>query len=276
MSEQRAQPGPQQQPARPQSAQPQSAPPQQQAVPPQQQAARPPAPQQGRAPRADLSRDELRAHLANVESQIKSALRIIASESKGTQQAHSALRADLSSALVRLQADMNGSASDLTAKIDRLGAEVSFLNRQRRIGRMIFLTFGMTLSFILGVLVIVSWFLIKEGGFQATGVPLPIEEMFERGAQSQPSTAPTPVLEQTPSLPTQSSAPPANAVTAPNVPQTATAPARRSPQGIGILPPPVQSQPLAPAPQPRAERQSTEQAPALPLPPELLTPNTQR
>ena len=152
MSEQRAQPGQQQQAPRPQGGQ-------------QQPGNAPRPPQQGRPARADLSRDELRAHLANVESQIKSALRIIASESKGSQQAHSALRADLSSALVRLQADMNGSASDLNSKIDRLGAEISFLNRQRRVGRVIFLTFGMSLSFILGMLVIVSWLMIKEGAF---------------------------------------------------------------------------------------------------------------
>lgn len=131
-------------------------------------------------PRTDLSREELRAHLANVESQIKSALRIIASESKGMQQAHSALRADLSSALVRLQADMNGSSSELAAKLDRLGAEISFLSRQRRIGRLIFATFGMTLSFVLGVLVIAGWLLVKEGVLQSLVPPVPIEDMFER------------------------------------------------------------------------------------------------
>lgn len=249
MSEQRAQPGPQQQAPRPQGAQ-------------QQPAARPP---QGRPPRADLSRDELRAHLANVESQIKSALRIIASESKGSQQAHSALRADLSSALVRLQADMNGSASDLNAKIDRLGAEVSFLNRQRRIGRIIFLTFGMSLSFIFGVLVIVTWLMVKEGGFQSSGIPLPIEEMFEKapasGTPGQPARAPVPVLDQKPAT---------------NTAQPAAPQQRR---GIGILPPPVERQPL-PTQVPAATQQPVAPTPPLPvqsqaqpeLPPSLLTP----
>lgn len=230
MSEQRAQPGPQQQAQqRQQGSQPARAP-------------------QARPPRSDLSRDELRAHLANVESQIKSALRIIASESKGSQQAHSALRADLSSALVRLQADMNGSASDLSAKIDRLGAEVSFLNRQRRIGRVIFLTFGMTLSFILGVLVIVSWMMIKEGAFQSAGIPVPIEEMFERPAAGTPAStvpqpaAPTPVLDQRPSPPPQRPA------AAPPIAPAQSAP--RATSGVGILPPAVQQQPTAiPAPQ---------------------------
>jgi len=232
MSEQRAQPGPQQQAPRPQGGQP----------------ARPP---QTRPQRGDLSRDELRAHLANVESQIKSALRIIASESKGSQQAHSALRADLSSALVRLQADMNGSASDLSAKVDRLGAEISFLNRQRRIGRVIFLTFGMNLSFILGVLVIVNWMIIQEGGFQNAGIPVPIEEMFEKPgtaapapATPQPSASP-PILDQkpTPSPQLQPQQPPAPQV-APAQPTSNAPPVTNS--GIGILPP-TPEQPQIPA-----------------------------
>ena len=84
------------------------------------------------------NKDDLRAHMTNVELQIKSALRIIASESKEGQQAHSSLRADLSSALLRLQADLNGSASDSNSEIDRLDAGISFLNRQRRVGRVIF------------------------------------------------------------------------------------------------------------------------------------------
>jgi hypothetical protein len=202
-------------------------------------AARPPAPQQTRPPRADLSRDELRAHLANVESQIKSALRIIASESKGTQQAHSALRADLSSALVRLQADMNGSATDLSAKIDRLGAEVSSLNRQSKFGRVIFLTFGMSLSFALGILVIVAWLLIKEGALQNTAIPVPIEEMFEKNGV--PAAAPrTSILDQRPAVPQVSPAPVAPAPAAVPV-----APQRL--QGAGILPPENVQAPLSPA-----------------------------
>jgi hypothetical protein len=178
-----------------------------------------PGQQQEQPARADLSRDELRAHLANVESQIKSTLRIIASESKGSKQAHSALRADLTSALLRLQADMNGSASELNSKVDHLGAEISFLNRQRQVGRAIFLTFGMSLSFILGVLVIVSWLMIKEGAFQNTGIPLPIEEMFGKNPQS-----------AAPASPSQS---------APPVPVT------RQSLGIGVLPLPVQRPPLS-------------------------------
>ena len=245
MSEQRAQPGPQQQAPRPQGDQPQQG--------------NPPRPPQGRPARADLSRDELRAHLANVESQIKSALRIIASESKGSQQAHSALRADLSSALVRLQADMNGSASDLNSKIDRLGAEISFLNRQRRVGRVIFLTFGMSLSFILGVLVIVSWLMIKEGAFQNVGIPVPIEEMFERSPQSAApasrSNTGTPVLDQRPAS-SPPSAPPA--------------PVTQQSRGIGILPPPVQQQ-LLPAQQQLMPQQS-QQPPPLQLTPGSTAP----
>jgi hypothetical protein len=195
--------------------------------------------------------------LANVESQIKSALRIIASESKGSQQAHSALRADLSSALVRLHAGMNGSAIDLNSKINRLGAEISFLNRQRRVGRVIFRTFGMSLSFILGVLVIVSWLMIKEGAFQNIGIPVPIEEMFERSpsstTQKSPSNAGAPVLDQRP-VSTSQPAPP--------MPQQS--------RGIGILPPSVPQQPL-PAQQQLTPQQS-QQPPPLQLAPGSAAP----
>jgi hypothetical protein len=51
----------------------------------------------------------------------------------------------------------------------------------------------MSLSFFLGVLVIVSCLMIKEGAFQKVGIPVPIEEMFERSPQS---NAGAPVLDQ--------------------------------------------------------------------------------
>lgn len=222
-------------------------------------ARRPQPPQQAQQPpraRTELSREELRAHLANVESQVKSALRIIASESKGMQQAHSALRADLSSALVRLQADMNGSASELAAKLDRLGAEVSFLSRQRRVSRIIFATFGMTLSFVLGVLVIAGWLLVKEGMLQNLAPPLPLEDMLQRQPSASGAKSPPPASlnERPPRTGPQ-----------PTAPNTVT--------GSSPLPNPVERQPLAPPAQggtgtstlPAAPSQESEQ-----LPPNLL------
>ncbi len=187
-----------------------------------------------------MSREEIRAHLANVESQVKAALRVIASESKGTQQAHSALRADLSSALVRLQADMNGSSSDIVAKLDRLGAEVSFLSRQRRISRIIFTTFGMTLSFILGVLVIAGWLLVKEGVLENLGIPLPIEEMM-RPEKLAPKASGAQSLHAKPARPaaSQAVAPPLPAktvTTPPNPPVAASA---------GVITPPTATKPKA-------------------------------
>lgn len=132
---------------------------------------------------------------------------------------------------MRLQADTNSSAIDLNSKINRSGAEISFLNRQRRFGCVIFLTFGMSLSFILSVLVIVIWLMITERSFQNVGIPVSIEEMFERSSssttQQSPSNAGAPVLDQRP-VSTPQPAPP--------MPQQF--------RGIGIRPPSVQQQPL--------------------------------
>ena len=47
---------------------------------------------------SDLSRDELRAYLSAVEAQVRAALRQVDAQSKEVQQAHTALRADLSAA----------------------------------------------------------------------------------------------------------------------------------------------------------------------------------
>lgn len=204
-------------------------------------ARRPQPPQQAQQQprvRTELSREELRAHLANVESQVKSALRIIASESKGMQQAHSALRADLSSALVRLQADMNGSSSELAAKLDRLGAEVSFLSRQRRVSRIIFATFGMTLSFVLGVLVIAGWLLVKEGMLQSLNPPMPLEDMFEREKPNKPSGSSS--LNERPQRARDDSAAPAAS------PPRSAAPVQPALPNAGssMLPGPVERQPL--------------------------------
>lgn len=80
----------------------------------------------------DISRDELKAHLSAVEAQVRAALRIVAAESKSVQQAHGSLRADLSSALVRLQSDMTSGQQDLDNKLNKLMSDIQSLERNRR------------------------------------------------------------------------------------------------------------------------------------------------
>ncbi|WP_259779963.1 hypothetical protein [Aestuariispira ectoiniformans] len=82
---------------------------------------------------SDISRDELKAHLSAVEAQVRAALRIVAAESKSVQQAHGSLRADLSSALVRLQSDMTSGHQDLDNKLNKLISDVQSLERNRKI-----------------------------------------------------------------------------------------------------------------------------------------------
>lgn len=81
----------------------------------------------------DISRDELKAHLSAVEAQVRAALRIVAAESKSVQQAHSTLRADLSSALVRLQSDMTAGHQDLDNKLNKVLSDVQALEKSRRL-----------------------------------------------------------------------------------------------------------------------------------------------
>lgn len=84
-------------------------------------------------PVTDISRDELKAHLSAVEAQVRAALRIVAAESKSVQQAHGSLRADLSSALVRLQSDMTAGQQELDNKLNKLQSDIQALQQHRRI-----------------------------------------------------------------------------------------------------------------------------------------------
>lgn len=111
---------------------------------------------------SDLSREELRAHLSAVESQVRAALRIIAAESKSMQQAHGALRADLSSALLRLQSDMTAGHDSINGKIDRTMAEVGALSRQRRMTTAILAALVLIFGVTVGILAGGSWFFLQQ------------------------------------------------------------------------------------------------------------------
>ena len=110
----------------------------------------------------DLSREELRAHLSAVEAQVRAALRIIAAESKSVQQAHGALRADLSAALIRLQSDMNSGQSDIQTKLDRALAEVNALNRTRKLTTAILTALVLVFGILTGVLAGGSWHYFQQ------------------------------------------------------------------------------------------------------------------
>lgn len=102
----------------------------------------------------DLSREELRAHLSAVEAQVRAALRIIAAESKSVQQAHSALRADLSAALIRLQGEINTGNAELENKVDRAISDINSIGKTRKMTSVILgvmvLTFGVTVGLLAG------------------------------------------------------------------------------------------------------------------------------
>ena len=111
----------------------------------------------------ELSREELRAHLSAVEAQVRAALRIIASESKSVQQANNTLRADLSAALVRLQADLTGPPEGLDAKVDLLQSEVGSLTRQRRWLMAVFCLILLLFGIVVGLLAGAGWYMMGQG-----------------------------------------------------------------------------------------------------------------
>ena len=121
----------------------------------------------------DLSRDELRAHLPAVEAQVRASLRIVAAESKATQQAHSALRADLSAALVRLQSDINGNANRIDSKVETLLSVARGLGTQRRLATLIVSTLVLLLGLLIGLLAGGGWYIVKEG-LLTTSVSVPL------------------------------------------------------------------------------------------------------
>ena len=112
----------------------------------------------------DLSREELRAHLSAVEAQVRAALRIVAAESKSVQQAHSALRADLSAALIRLQSEMNDGNKRVDGKLERAITEINGLSRQRRMTAAILTTLVLLFGITLGLFAGGGWYLFSRGG----------------------------------------------------------------------------------------------------------------
>lgn len=134
----------------------------------------------------DLSREELRAHLSAVEAQVRAALRIVAAESKSVQQAHSALRADLSAALIRLQSEMNSGHSKVDGKVDRVISEVNNLARQRKLITVMLCSVLVVVGIFIGVL---AGGLIKQvlDGNVAT-IELPISQ--DKPASSTTTIAP--------------------------------------------------------------------------------------
>ena len=122
----------------------------------------------------DLSRDELKAHLSAVEAQVRAALRIVAAESKSVQQAHSALRADLAAALVRLQADMNASNSQLDSKVNKIISDVHGLGRQRRLIASVLTVLAVLFGISVGLMAGGSWYLLEKS---ETGKSM-VEQLF--------------------------------------------------------------------------------------------------
>ena len=120
----------------------------------------------------DLSRDELRAHLSAVEAQVRAALRIVAAKSKATQQAHNALRADLSAALLRLQSDINSTASRIETKVETVLAVVSSLGAQRRLATLIVGTLVLMFGLLIGL--IAGGYYILRDELQSRGITVPL------------------------------------------------------------------------------------------------------
>lgn len=120
----------------------------------------------------DLSRDELRAHLSAVEAQVRAALRIVASESKTMQQAHAALRADLSAALVRLQADVGANSGRIDNKLDKLIADVTSMTAQRRLTTTILAAVVLAIGLAIGVTVAGALYLISDAARGGVTVPM--------------------------------------------------------------------------------------------------------
>lgn len=119
----------------------------------------------------DLSREELRAHLSAVEAQVRAALRIVAAESKSVQQAHSALRADLSAALIRLQSEMNDGNKRIDGKVERVITEIDGLSRQRRLTATILFTLVLLFGVTLGLFAGGGWYILSQSDSAGISAP---------------------------------------------------------------------------------------------------------
>ncbi len=99
----------------------------------------------------------MRAYLSAFEAQVRAALRQIDAQSKEVQQAHTALRADLSAALIHLQTDNKDSVQQLEGKISQLISRIessSGLGGPMRIVGAIAL---LVLGIVVGTLAAASW-----------------------------------------------------------------------------------------------------------------------
>ena len=134
---------------------------------------------------SDLSREELRAHLSAVEAQVRAALRIIAAESKSVQQAHGALRADLSAALIRLQSEMSEGQSEIQTKLDRSLAEIDALHRNRKLTSAILTVLVLVFGITVGILAGGSWFFLQQSSVTATAMSAPNQSSAEAGDSDQ-------------------------------------------------------------------------------------------
>lgn len=133
----------------------------------------------------DLSREELRAHLSAVEAQVRAALRIIAAESKSVQQAHGALRADLSAALIRLQSEMNEGQGEIQTKLDRSLAEIDALHRNRKLTTAILTALVLVFGITVGVLAGGSWFFLQKSSATTAAVVAPSQPAAENSTSDQ-------------------------------------------------------------------------------------------
>ncbi|RVU34781.1 hypothetical protein EOI86_18210 [Hwanghaeella grinnelliae] len=134
---------------------------------------------------SDLSREELRAHLSAVEAQVRAALRIIAAESKSVQQAHGALRADLSAALIRLQSEMSEGQSEIQTKLDRSLAEIDALHRNRKLTTAIMAALVLVFGVTVGVLAGGSWFFLQQSSGNTTAMTAPNQSSADAGDSDQ-------------------------------------------------------------------------------------------
>jgi len=104
---------------------------------------------------------------------VRAALRIVAAESKATQQAHSALRADLSAALVRLQSDINNTASRIESKVETVLAMVRSLGAQRRLATIIVATLVLMFGLLIGLIAGGGYYILRDE-LQLRGITVPI------------------------------------------------------------------------------------------------------
>lgn len=144
----------------------------------------------------DLSREELRAHLSAVEAQVRAALRIIAAESKSVQQAHTALRADLSAALIRLQSDISSGNNQIDSKVDKAISDINALTGQRKMTTAILTTLVLIFGVTVGILAGGSWFFLQQNR-AGLDISLPAMDAPAQpqsvGQNVQPQPVPVPV-----------------------------------------------------------------------------------